>query len=60
MAELSIHPDARVEIDEAIAWYQVRSLKAAIGLSDELDHTFEFIQRFSSRHRRIGREGNSK
>jgi len=42
---LEFHPAAQLEADSALEWYAVRSVIAARGFVEELDHALAQIQR---------------
>jgi len=43
VASVSLHPEARDEYDEALAWYQARSVRAAARFESEVDRVIGLI-----------------
>ena len=44
MADVSFHPEARDEYDEALTWYQARSARAAARFESEVDRVVGLIR----------------
>lgn len=44
MANLLFHPEAQQEYEEALAWYQVRSVRAAARFEAEVQRLLDLVQ----------------